>query len=281
MDTGGRRVTERLIMLKRSLVCASLALGAACAAGPASADALFFEPYGELFSARTLMASPADNRPKDALQRRATREDDKMHRFELGAFYRRQDMGDFDLAFFGGGASFSSVCDPEHPFQVWAAGYNLNVCLDLGNVEFDDDFFGFDIGGTYGLWVPPANLPYTSVFFQYRDINDIGSRWDLGLAFDQRLSDQFYLTANLGYADTNPDGPGDGENDFVPGFGLSFAPRGNSPWSLHLNYILDNDVDGQDDWSLSAIYNFTRQGSVKLGGGKHSKFFITGHWAFD
>ena len=261
-------------MVKRSLVCASLALLAASAAQPASADTKFFEPYGNIFGARTILGSPADARPKDALQTQESRREEPTRRIAVSPFFNTEDLGNVgDTTYFGGTLAYASTANPEHPWQLYASIFNLNVDIDRP-FGFDDDFFGFDIVGKYVLWTPAEpNLPVVSVVFRYMDVEDIGNRWDAALAADQRLSDEFYLTANLGWADADPDGAGGGESDFIPGFGLSWHPRSYRPLSLHFDYVVDNDVDGEDDWSISAIHTFGDTFAARVGGGKHSRFF--------
>ena len=68
-------------MIRKSLLAASVMVLALGAGKAASAEPVFLEPYGELNSARTFSSSPADSRPKDALQGQNSGEGAKANSF--------------------------------------------------------------------------------------------------------------------------------------------------------------------------------------------------------
>jgi hypothetical protein len=263
-------------MLRKTLLAASLALLAFVAAKPAAATPVFLEPYGDIFGARTFLSSPADARPKDALQTQESKKENPTRRFIAQGFVR-----DADLFFLGGGGI--AYADGSRANNPWSVGLNVfNVSPD----GFGGDEIGFDISGKFVLWQPAnRNLPVVSVVGRYLNISDAAERFDVLVAADQRLSDNLYLTANLGYGHVDYDVAGvDSDDDFVPGIGLTWnvMPR----LSISGNYIIKNDAEvfnggsGEDFWSIAGTYTFSEMFAARVGGGKHGTVFLNliGKW---
>lgn len=237
-------------------LAAAIALGAAA---PAGADPKFLESYGGIFAARPFLAAPGDERPKDALQGQATRVEAPARRLLLSPFVWNND----DVTAYGVGFQYASVSNPRHPWSVGFKYYNLD--RDGG---FDSDTV--DVNAKFVLWSPEeANLPVVSLVGRYQDYDDLGERADVLLAADQRVTREVFATVNLGWAD-HIDGPG---SDFVAGFGATWRPVRSPRWSLSADYVLDNDVDGEDFWTVSALLALDRTSSLRVGGGKHGTIF--------
>jgi len=261
-------------MLRKTLLAASLALLAFAAAKPASATPTFLEPYGDIFGARTFLSSPADSRPKDALQTQESKKENPTRRIIAQGFVR-----DSDLFFLGGGGlGYADVSNPSHPWSI-----NANI-FDADPDGPGTDVIGFDVNGKFVLWQPAsANLPVVSVVGRFMRITNAADRFDALLAADQRLTKDLYLTANLGYGNVDFDGGGN-VDAFVPGFGLTWSV--SPKLSVSANYIVDNaaevfhDAGGGDFWSASATYTFNHPLAVRAGGGKHGTVFanIIGKW---
>lgn len=226
----------------------------------AEAAPVFLERYGHLFAARPALVSPQDTRPRDALQSQSSRVESPSSRLVLSPFVRDDDR----TSFFGGAGAFASVANPAHPWSVEFTYSRLG--LDGG-----ESYDTLSAAGRVVLWQPAdPRLPVVSLVGSYFDPDDLGRRWDLLLAADQKVSDTLFFTANLGYGRSNF-GLGRWESDFVPGFGLTYSPCPR--FSLAADYLVDNDVDTGDAWSLSAIYAFDSTSSVRVGGGKHGLVF--------
>jgi hypothetical protein len=258
-------------MIRKTLLAATIALATAGIAGPAAAQSpIFFEEYGDIFGARTFLGSSADARPKSALQDSESKVENPASRWLISPTYRRSDVGPGDVSLFGIGVGYASAGNPRHPWSV-GVGY-FNTDFDFG--QFDFDVNTFDLGAKYVLWTPESNnLPVVSLIGRYQIVDEgVDDRIDILLAADQRLSDNLYLTGNLGYADQF-------DSDFQAGFGLTW--RASRQLSLSANYVVDNDVNGEDFWSIAATWAASRDLAVRLGGGKHSTFFINGLWKID
>jgi hypothetical protein len=235
-------------------------LVAAAAAGPAQADPKFLEAYGNIFAARPSLTGAGDDRPKDALQGQASKVEDPARRLLVSPFLWNND----DVTTYGIGFQYASVHQPRHPWSVGFAYYNS---------EFDGggNADTIDVNAKFVLWRPEeANLPVVSLVGRYQDYDDLGERADVLLAADQQLTRELFATANLGWAD-HIDGAG---SDFVAGFGATWRPARYRKLSLSADYVLDNDVDGEDSWSLSALWALDRTSSVRVGGGKHGTIFF-------
>ena len=257
-------------MIKKSLFAASLALLAVGAGRSASAGPVFLEPYGEIFGARTFISSPADSRPKDALQTQDTRKEEPTQRFLVSPFVRDDD----NVFLIGGGLAYANAANPRHP---WSLNFNYaNVDIDGTNFDFNV----FDINGKIVAWQPDdPKLPVVSLVGRYQDFEDIGNRWDILVAADQGLGKDLYFTANLGWANADPDFASDDESDFVAGVGLTW--KAMKKLSVSANYVIDNDVDGEDFWSISAFWTFDEMSAVRVGAGKHGTVFANYIAKFD
>jgi hypothetical protein len=80
------------------------------------------------------------------------------------------------------------------------------------------------------------------------------------------------LTANAGFAVAEPK-TGESVDDIKLGAGLSYDLRDNIGFSL--DYTLDNDVDGEDDYSLSIYQALGDDGELVYGAGKHGVIFAS------
>ncbi|MCC2669607.1 MAG: hypothetical protein K0Q72_2078 [Armatimonadetes bacterium] len=235
----------------------ALAAGAllTAAAGPAHADPKFLESYGSIFAARPSLTSPGDERPKDAVQGQDSKTEDPARRLLVSPFLWNSD----DVTTYGIGFQYASVHQPRHPWSIGFAYYNS---------EFDGggSTDTVDLNARFVLWQPAqSTLPVVSLVGRYQDYDDLGERADVLLAADQQLTRELFATANLGWAD-HIDGAG---SDFVAGFGATWRPARYRKLSVSADYVLDNDVDGEDFWTISALWALDRTSSVRVGGGKH------------
>ena len=253
-------------MVKKTLLAASLLL-AVGAGRPASADPKFLEPYGNIFAARTFLAAPGDDRPKDALQGQESKVQDPQRRLILSPFFRTGNaLGtDVDVDYFGVGVGYASVANPRHPWSLSGSYYNVEA--DFGPFDVEADVF--DIVGKFVLWQGAnPSTPAISAIGRYQAFSDdIDDRIDVLLAADQRITDSIFLTANVGWADQD-------ENDFVAGIGGTWRAPGMPKLSLSLDYQIDNDLDQEDFWTLSALYAIDRTSTLRVGGGKHNTWFF-------
>lgn len=246
-------------MRKSFLALAGVVLLSTGLLRPVQADPKFLEPYGGIFAARPFLAAPGDERPKDALQAQGAKTEVPARRLLVSPFVWNND----DATTYGIGFGYASVHNPRHP---WSVGFRYY------NTEFDgpgsSDTVDADL--KVALWAPAdARLPVVSLVGRYQDYDDLGERADVLLAADQRLSRDLYATANLGWAD-HIDGRG---SDFVAGFGATWRSARMPRFSLSADYTVDNDVDGEDFWSVSGLYTLGRTSAVRVGGGKHGTVF--------
>jgi len=261
----------------RKLVLAGALVALAFGVGrPAAADPKFLEEYGDIFGARPLLDT-GDTTPLNALQGQAEKGKDLS--FFVSPFFRRMDVPGGDVWLAGGGVGVNGGTTGAHPWQVYADFFNTR-----GEPDFGDSFdrFGWDVVGKFGVWdlskkARKGFAPVVSVFGRYQDIQSFGHRWDVGLAVDQKVANTVYLTGNLGWAEGHPRHFGS-QSDIVPGVGLTWAPMRRV--SLSADYVVDNDVDGGDSWSVNAAYKFGRDLSARIGGGEHDTLFGNLIWRF-
>lgn len=268
-------------MDRKHLIAATLAAAALAGGRPAAAEPTFFEPYGELFGARTILGSSSDSRPKDAIQGQKGVVEEPKTRLQVSPFFRSLETGggSTDVFFAGTGLTFASARNPKNPWQVQVGAYNTNVQVDAAG--FDKNFFGFEGAGKFVVWQPEAvNAPVVSIVGRWQDINRTGSRGDVLLAADQRLSSSLYLTGNVGWGRRAPE-VGPDQDDLVAGAGATWAA--SPQLSFSADYVLKNDVDfGEDFWGVSASYAPEKKAwSARVGGGKHKTFFANLNWSWD
>ena len=249
------------------LVWPAIAAVIAGAPAVASADARFLEPYGELFQARTFLASPQDDRPKDALQSQPSGADAPRSRFLVTPFVR-----DSDREFKPGiGFGYASNGFPRHPWEVGFTYFSWQVPGRRGS------FDTLEAGGKIVLSQPKrADLPVLSLAGWYTDPEELGYRVNVAVAADQKISREIYATANLGWAHQTGLG-----SDFVSGFGATYHPSRLPRLSLSADYVPRNNVAAEDLWSVSALWSFDRTSAVRLGGGKHGAVFANYYARFD
>lgn len=252
----------RAVILGVAAAVALLSAGGA----PAHADPKLTEPYGSLFSARPPLPLPGDARPQDALQAQSDPSNPPTRRLTVSPFV----VSDSDATAYGVGFGYASAHCPRHP---WSVGFRYFNTEPDGGGDFDT----VDLDARLVLWNPAdANLPVVSIVGRYQDYDDRGERVDLLLAADQKLTQELFATVNLGWAD-HVDGVG---SDFVGGLGLTWRTPRLPRLSLSADYVLDNNVDGEDFWTVSARWALDQTSSVRLGGGKHGTVFAnyTAKW---
>jgi hypothetical protein len=259
-------------MLKKVLMVGALALLATGTARPAAAQntPVFFEPYGELFSARTPLMSANDGRPKDVRQGQGSRVENPSQRLSVqGGVY---DTSDIFLG--GGGLSYSNNQWKNHPWSVSFFGNFFSVD------GVDDNGAFLDFTGKLVLWQPSdKNWPVASVVVNYQDPDDVGDFFRVVLAIDQRITNEAFFTANVGWA--NVQAPGFDEDGLFSGVGLTWRPSRWPRLSLSANYNFDGNVAFEDTYSVSGTWLINRDTSIQVGGGKHDKIFGNLRWNWD
>jgi hypothetical protein len=271
-------------MVRKSLIVASLALLAMGGGRAAQADPVFLEPYGELFSARTFSPSAGDPRPKDAFQGQGAGEEGKASSFVISPTFWMTDIPlggglSTDVMIWGVTLGYAASMG-DHPWSI--TGTILDFDVDPPGPG-DANNIGFDVAGKFTVWQPAANLPVVSLVGRYMGVINQFHRWDVGVAADQKITNNVYGTVNLLYSRFNFNGGGSFD-DFKPGLGLTWSV--SPKLSLSGNYIFNNDADslqsisatGIDTWSIAATYLFNDQASVRFGGGKHETFFANLNW---
>jgi len=256
-------------MVRKSLLALLLVLPALGAGRPAGADPKFLEAYPDIFGARTLLGSPTDARPKDAIQNQETGEGNgRNSAFILGGFGRfSSGPGPYTAA--GGGIGYSHA-GGAHPFEVKVAGYDFNP-HSVGGFDLPGRL-GIDGTAKFILWQSPnAGLPVVSAVGRYRNINNIFHRWDAALAVDQKVFSKMYITGNLGYGSIDTVGFGGDHSAFVSGVGATYeiSPK----LSIAANYVPENAVENRDFWSAALTYAVNRDLAISGGGGKDDTFF--------
>ena len=272
-------------MVRKSLLVATLAVLAVGGGRAAQADPVFLEPYGELFSARTFQASPNDPRPKDAFQgQRAADEEGNPASIVISPSFWLTDIPlggglSTDLMLYGLTFGYASGIG-NNPWSLTGTVFGLDIDPPGAG---DATAIGFDVAGKFVVWQPADNLPVVSLVGRYMGAINQFHRWDVGVAADQKITNNVYGTVNLLYSRFNFNGGGSFD-DFKPGLGLtwSISPK----LSLSGNYIFNNDADslqsvsptGIDTWSIAATYLLNQQASIRFGGGKHETFFANLNW---
>lgn len=265
-------------MFKKSLIVASLALLAIGAGQPASAAPLFLENYNDIFGARTFLQSEGDKRPSGLIDDRASKDaENPKTRFIANPALRTTNVRGGDVTQYGGSVGYANSSNARHPWELY-------VDLGITNVDAgpgDQDYFSY--APTF-KWVAfggdrPSG-PIVSFVGRWADANGLGERWDALLAVDQNLGQNFFLTANVGWADLDPDA-GNGDDDFVAGVGATWRPRQWKNFAIAGNYVIDNDVDGQDFWGVNLQYAPDAQSTLRIGVGKHQTWLFNWAWKFD
>lgn len=252
-------------MLKKTLIAVSLGLLALGMGRPAAAQATFLSEYGLIEGARPAQGVVDNNQPKNALQ--AQNVGDAKTAWILGGFFSRQDIPGGDAMQWGGGIGLVGLQNPRHPWQLTASVFNTN--LDAGPV--DDDFLGWSVSGKYVINLPSrGSAPIVSVFGRFTDLDDLGETVNFGLAVDQRISPSLYLTGNIGWLHLQNGGD---ENDLSGGIGATLTSARWRKLSLSADYSFENDITGDDAWTVSAIYAANNNLAFRVGGGKDSLVF--------
>jgi hypothetical protein len=268
-------------MDKKSLGVALLAMLVVGVGRPANADPKFLEPYGDIFSARPVLTSPNDGRPKDALQQQGTKKKDATEKFLVSPFYQwLQPLAHFHFSQAGLGLLYASDRMSGHPWQFNVNLYNFN-----SNYPFTDlNTFGQDYNFKYVVWQgKKSSLPVVSVIGRYQHLENnsftlAGNRFDGIVALDQKVARGVYFTAEGGYAHLDPynKGVSAGAKEVsavATGLGLTWSPM--RKLSVSVDYRPTNVVDtneglyGTDFWTASVGYTVDRFSSVRVGAGKH------------
>jgi len=260
-------------MVRKYLLAGALAAAALSLGGPAKADPKFLEPYGDIYDARTLIRTEGDLTPGNANQ--APVGADRM--FVISPFIRTFSSHDTDVLMAGGGIAWVAGAHSQNPWEIYMDFADAHVDPDFGSTS---DHFAFDLNGKFIVWGGHSKKydytgPVISLFGRYEDIGDFGHRWDVGIAADQKVTSNVFATANLGYAEGHPHF-GHRQEDVVPGFGLTWMPSPH--WSISGDYVVENDVDGEDFFSLSLSYLINKDFTVRIGGGKDSTVFANVFW---
>jgi hypothetical protein len=253
-------------MLKKTLIAVSLGILAFGMGRPAAAQNTFLDEYGLISGARPAQGVRESNAPKNALQAQELENAPKTA-FIAGGFFGRQDLGGGDVTRWGGGLGLVGAQNPDHPWQLSAAFYNTN----LDGFGVDDDFFGWSVGGKYVISLPKnGKEPIFSVVGNYSDVSDLGESLFFGLAVDQKVTPSLYLTGNLGWLHAEN---GADSNDLYGGLGATLTSGRFSRFSLSADWQFENDVTGEDLWTVSALYAVNNNVALRLGGGKHDLIF--------
>lgn len=264
-------------MLKRPLAAALLVLaaGSAAQAGPranfgggllppnagntALIAPVYLGPYGRLAGARGILCSPLDERPMDALLCQRSNEEEPGQRFFIAPFFQHDDDADW----FGVGLAYANLSNIQHPW---------NVAFDYAHASFEDfaDTDVMSFTGKYVLMMPRnQSSPVVALVGRYGHYSNYGERWDATVAADQRITDTIYGTVNLGWARANF--AGNSVDDFVAGIGATYVYRPNFTFSI--DYLLDNDVDREDHWSITGTYAIDATQAVRAGVGDNGTIF--------
>ena len=251
-------------MLKKTLIAVSLGVLAFGLGRPAAAQNSFLDEYGLISGARPAAGVREANAPKNALQGQE-KENAPKSTFIAGGFFGRQDIpGGGDVTRWGGGLGLVGAQNPAHPWQLTAEFFNTNLDAD----SFDDDFFGWSVGGKYVISLPKSGKePIFSAVAKYSDVNDLGKSLFFGLAVDQKVTPSLYLTGWL-HAENGGD-----ENDLYGGLGATLTSARFSRFSLSADWQFENDVTGEELWTVSALYAVNDKVAVRIGGGKHDLIF--------
>lgn len=247
--------------MRRSFPAALWILGCLVTTTPvrAVAEPVFLDTYGGLHSARSFLRSPGDERPLDAWQSWGEPDSTPAHRFLAGLFYRDDDR--FTMP--GGGFAVAGRVG-----RVGWSGDFFYGRLDPAGAPGTFDTLG--VSGRLLLWEPPsADEPVVSLVGSFFDPEDLGRRWDLLLAADQRLNQSAFATLNVGVTQGNF-GLSGTQTDLSVGLGATWVLRPGL--SLSGDYVFENDVRGDDGWSVSATWAFSSGGSLRLGGGEERWF---------
>jgi len=262
-------------MVRKSLLAASLALLVVGVGRPAKADPKFLESYPDIFGARTLLASPSDSRPKDAVQNQESGEGNaRNNAITVGAFGRFTGSAFPPYTTIGGGLAYTSA-GGSHPWEVKIAGYDFNP----------HSVAGFDPPGRLGddatvkiiAWQPKESyLPVLSVVGRYRNINHIFHRWDATLALDEKVFNHLFVTGNVGYGTTDIVHTGilgtvADHSAMTSGAGLTWEI--SRKLSLAGNYVPKNATEFEDFWGAQLSYAVNNNLAINAGGGKHKTFF--------
>jgi hypothetical protein len=253
-------------MLKKTLIAVSLGILAFGLGRPAAAQNTFLDEYGLISGARPAQGVRDANTPKNALQGQELENAPKTA-FIAGGFFGRQDFGPGDVTRWGGGIGYVGAQNAAHPYQLSASFYNTS--LDIGS--FDDDFFGWSVGGKYVINLPKSGSdPVFSVVGTFTDVSDLGESLFFGLAVDQKVTPSLYLTGNLGWLHAQN---GADANDLYGGLGATLTSGRWSRLSLSADWQFENDITGEELWTVSALYAVNNNLALRVGGGKHDLVF--------
>jgi len=254
-------------MLKNTMIVAALGLLALGVGRPAAAQTTFLNEYGLLSGGRVAQGVKDTPVPKNALQGQRIADEPK-NIFLFSGGFSRQDIGSGDVMSWGGGIGLIGTQNPDHPWQLTLSASNTN--LDGGGI--DDDFFGWAVGGKYTISQPSGtDLPAISAVATFSDVNGLGETLFLGAAADQKITPSLYLTGNLGWL--HAENGNANANGLFGGVGATFTSGRWPRLSLSGDFLFENDVTGEDLWTVAALYAVNDNVAVRVGGGKHNLVF--------
>lgn len=264
-------------MFKKSLIAAALALLAVGTGQSASAAPLFLETYPDIFGARTFLQAEGDSRPGDPIQDRASKDvENPKTRFVVNPFLRTTDVRGGDITFYGGSLGYANSANAKHPWQVYVDIFNTNVDLAGG----DRDHFSYAPTFKWVAFGADRRGPVVSFVGRFADFNGLSERWDALVAIDQNLGQNLFLTGNVGWGRFDADRGGD-DDDLVAGVGATWRPKQWRGISLSADYVIDNDVDGEDFWGVGLQWAPDAQSVIRVAGGKHRTVLVNWVWKFD
>jgi hypothetical protein len=125
---------------------------------------------------------------------------------------------------------------------------------------------------------PPPKAPFKlTVLSEFKRTFDRSKQFKAGAALEQTVNSWLTVGATLEYARSMPDDE-DVVEAAVPGVGATIAWANSFETSF--DYVFKNDVDGEDDYSLTVAQPITKAGArgpllFLLGVGKHRTIFTT------
>jgi hypothetical protein len=236
-----------------------------CSSAAQDAD----EPFGRIRSGLTV-GERQEGQQLPSVRRTRTEEPPK----PVLSFFASPSLADVKGAFVSG-VSIGLSRTGSHPLQLKTSYKQISI----DNSDDSRDKVG--LGAKFRL--KDTSWASFTLAGDYANTQGRAERFDGVLIADVPLgaNGPFALSLNVGAARNSPK-ESDGMSDLVAGAGLSFSKELSTSDGVPTNivelgadYSIENDLDGEDDYSFSVGYSIRQHRSTLLfGAGKHGAVFI-------
>lgn len=158
----------------------------------------------------------------------------------------------------------------------------LSIGLETPDVDLDQYRFQLIQGLTSKKMMGQGyGLAVVASFSDTKDSSEVTTLFLAG-SWSEQTRKKFGLAANLGWTQRESDG-GESVDDALATVGASYVLKKKgqaNKATVSADYVLENDVAGSDDYSVTFSFSFGGAGTLFVGGGKNDTIFASYKKAF-